>query len=148
VLALALRRAGADPVPFLQRALEAHPGDFWLHLALAGELRRQRHPAQAATHAQVALVLRPGSQGARELLARTLLDGGRPARAAAEFRRLLSVKPASGVYRLLTDALAAAGDLDGAENAMREGQRLFGEAAGDADRLEAIRKKRAAAAKP
>ena len=61
-LALAKRAnaAGVDPVPYLKKVQQAHPGDLYANLGLAGSLLG-KDPGEAARYYQAALAIRPGA---------------------------------------------------------------------------------------
>jgi serine/threonine-protein kinase len=94
ILAEHLVRARADPVPFLERVQQAHPGDYWANATLGARLA-QRSPGVAVRYFQAATALRPGSTIARGNLGIVLATSGRRDEAIAQFRDAIAIDPAN-----------------------------------------------------
>jgi serine/threonine-protein kinase len=114
IFARAIDRSSPAGLGLLRRAVQQHPDDFYLHLALAsslcGAVRSRPTLAQdreeALGHFRAALALRPGNPIALFALGWTLSLQRRPAEAEPLARRLCAEAPADArSYRLLARVL-------------------------------------------
>ena len=111
-LARALAAAGKTDETILRRALELHPHDAALHVALGQAHRRQRRSAQAEAALRRALELDPMHLGARVRLGELLLETGRVDEAEAAARLALEIDDeASAAHVVLGMAHKAKGRL-------------------------------------
>jgi len=93
-LGVLLQEAGGDPEPLLRAAQERRPSDFWLNYEL-GMLLRSKKPAEALGYARAALVARPESSMAHNLLGLALWADHRLPEAKAALRRAIELDPRS-----------------------------------------------------
>jgi tetratricopeptide (TPR) repeat protein/predicted Ser/Thr protein kinase len=93
----ALRASGsrAGAVRLLERAQDAHPGDFWINENLGRALSdgRPPRPGEAIRFLTAAVALRPRSPGARLNLGFALLNKGRLDDAVAVFQKVIALRP-------------------------------------------------------
>jgi tetratricopeptide (TPR) repeat protein len=77
------------------RALERHPGDFWLNFGLGNVLldSRPSRPADAARYFQAAVAIQPKSRGAHYNLAKALFGAGDAAGSVRHNLVALAIKP-------------------------------------------------------
>src|SRR5262249_17955168 len=85
-----LRANKADPTALFERALLAHPRDFWLHLH-AGVWGM--HPGAKIGLAGAALAVRPNSAAAHLFLARHFWQRGDGAEALVAANRAIEINP-------------------------------------------------------
>jgi tetratricopeptide (TPR) repeat protein/tRNA A-37 threonylcarbamoyl transferase component Bud32 len=122
LLALAPRAAttGADPTRFLKRVQGAHPGDFWVNLALGEALSGKNAPDEAIRYYQAALAVRPGTAIVHYGLAVALWDLHRFEEAADQSRRAIALDPTSAAsHARLAYCLESLGRHDEAVEAAR-----------------------------
>jgi serine/threonine-protein kinase len=113
VLGDRLKKTGADPVPFLKRALDAYPEDFWLNLHLGNDLSLAGKRREAAEYFRAAIVLRPEAAAAHNNLGGALFEQGRLEEATASFQKSTILDPEySGPYGNLAAVLAEQGKND------------------------------------
>jgi tetratricopeptide (TPR) repeat protein len=123
VLAVAslLEKQKKDPVGFLRRAQERHPGDFWINFALGSALFTRRRPAAAIGYYRVALVLRPGSSIVYNNLGTALAANKDQKAAVAAFRKASACDPNNPLpYHNLGLAFLRQGKLAAAARAFRQ----------------------------
>src|SRR5205807_739578 len=133
-LAWALLRSGADAEPLLRGGLSRYHGDFWLNLLLAISLEgkalamprdaQSRQIEDAIGYLRAALALRPESAYPHECLGRMLAECGRFDEAVTELKQAIQKQDTMTARYALVRALMLKGDLQGAENASRDAQRL------------------------
>jgi len=90
-----LQHAGADPIPFLTRAQEAHPGDFWVNLALGDTLTSMNATGEAVRFFQAAVAIRPDAAIAYNDLGVALAETGRVKEGVRCYRQAISLDPTS-----------------------------------------------------
>jgi tetratricopeptide (TPR) repeat protein len=92
-----LRASGShkDVVELLQRAQQAHPGDFWINEYLGRSLQDSQPPRldEAIRFLTAAVALRPDSAGARLALGDALEEKGRLDDAITAYRQIIDLKP-------------------------------------------------------
>jgi eukaryotic-like serine/threonine-protein kinase len=92
-LAKQANAAGVDSAPFLRRVQQAHPGDLFANLALAGKLL-EKEPSEAIRYYQAALAIRPGAAVIHNNLGVSLVRIRRTEEAASEYRIAVQLDPA------------------------------------------------------
>jgi tetratricopeptide (TPR) repeat protein len=90
-----VKSIGGDPIPFLKRVQDAHPGDFWANLGLAEALMGQNHLAEAIRFYQAAIAIRPGAAVLYDNLGMALALLGRIDEADEQFRKASAIDPAA-----------------------------------------------------
>jgi serine/threonine protein kinase/tetratricopeptide (TPR) repeat protein len=97
-----LQDSGRDPIPFLSRVQQEHPGDFWANFTLGDALWRRDSFDDAIRYYQAALAVRPKSPVAHGNLGMALAAVGRANEAIAHFRQAIELDPdfAHGHYSL------------------------------------------------
>jgi serine/threonine-protein kinase len=116
---LRLEAEHKDPLPFLMRVQQAHPGDFWVNYRLGGALFGT-NPAEAVRYFQAAVSLRPSAVYANLNLGNALATLGRLDDALARFRRVEELAPTNYSNRLtIAKVLSQLGRLDEAEAQIR-----------------------------
>jgi serine/threonine-protein kinase len=90
-----LKNAGDDPIPFLTRMQEAHPGDFWANLNLGNALIGTK-PGDAVRYYQAALAIRPGTGIVYNNLGLSLAKAGQFLEAEKCYRQAITIDPTSG----------------------------------------------------
>ncbi len=99
--------------PFLKRVQQAHPGDFWVNLALAEVLSREKSDEEAIRYYQAAVSIRPELALGHESLGKVLLRVGRVEEAVVSLQRAVDLDPTSvGCLRLLVPCLLTLGRHD------------------------------------
>ncbi len=102
-----------ERLPFLKRIQQAHPGDLWVNLALAGVLSREKNNEEAIRYYQAAVSIRPELALVHESLGKVLLRVDRPEEAVVSLRQALVLNPTSvGGLRLLVRYLSKLGRHD------------------------------------
>jgi serine/threonine-protein kinase len=99
LLSLAERHkaSGADPIPFLTRVQQAHPGDFWANLSLAEALKEKNNLPEAIRFYQAAVALRPEAAVIYDNLGLALALLGRMDEADEQFRTAAQIDPTADV---------------------------------------------------
>ncbi|HEV3023205.1 MAG TPA: protein kinase, partial [Pirellulales bacterium] len=92
-LAAHQKASGADPIPFLTRVQQAHPGDFWANLSLAEALKEKNNLSEAIRFYQAAVALRPDAAVIYDNLGLALALLGRMDEADKQFRKASSIDP-------------------------------------------------------
>jgi tetratricopeptide (TPR) repeat protein len=122
----------APLVPYLRRAQQRQPDDFWLNHFLAVALINVRPPQRddAIGYYRVAVGLAPRSAAARVNLGQALYDSDRSEEAMAELRESLRLKPDyAAAHNQLGNVLMKMDRLDEAMERYREAIRLKKDAA-------------------
>jgi serine/threonine-protein kinase len=123
LLSAALREQGAAERAevVLRRAVQLHPADFWVHVALGWLLEKRGKQVSAAVleervgHLRAAVAARPQSAPAHNNLGITLYAKGDLEGAIAAYRQALKLDPTYALaHNNLGLALREQGDLDGA----------------------------------
>ncbi len=119
-----------NPIAFLTRVQQTHPGDLFANLALAEELYLGRRRPEAVRYYQAALAVRPDAPGICYRLGMVLAELGQHREAVEVFRRAARFGPASVEYRVgLVRGLLAAGRADEALDQARRDLREIPETA-------------------
>jgi len=127
-------------LPFYRGALQRHPGSALLHRAAAVELLRRGALDEAGDHLGRALELEPLLAGELDQTGQRLLEGGRPALAAAVYDALVRHgRPSAGLLHRAARASLALGDSATAEARLRRALELDPDAADARRLLERIR---------
>jgi serine/threonine-protein kinase len=101
-----------ERLPFLTRIQQAHPGDFWINLALANVVGRENN-LEAVRYYQAAVSIRPQLAFGHDNLGRALLRAGRTEEAIVSLRQAVDLEPTSiKGHRLLVDNLSRLGLYD------------------------------------
>ena len=101
-----LKKTGADPIPFLKKAQQAHPEDFWLNLHLGNNLALAGRGAGAAEFFRAATIVRPGVAAAWANLGASLVQGSRFEDAVAALEKAIELDPShAGAHANLGAAL-------------------------------------------
>ena len=95
MLAERVKSIGGDPISFLKRVQQAHPGDFWANLGLAEAWRGQNRLAGAIHFYQAAIAIRPGAAVLYDNLGMALALLGRIDEADEQFRKASAIDPAA-----------------------------------------------------
>jgi eukaryotic-like serine/threonine-protein kinase len=85
--------AGVDPVPFLKKVQQAHPGNLYANLMLAEKLR-DKDPGEAIRYYQAALAIRPGAGIIRNNFGVALSRNKRDEEAVDQYRKAVELDPA------------------------------------------------------
>jgi serine/threonine-protein kinase len=96
---------------YMRKAQQRYPRDFWLNYLL-GCFWCEELPQEAVGYLQVAVAIRPTSDGAYMMLGRALRGVGDTEGAIAAFRRSLELNASSVVAKELAWALAPKGELE------------------------------------
>jgi serine/threonine-protein kinase len=96
---------------YMRKAQQRYPHDFWLNYLL-GCFWCEELPQEAVGYLQVAVAIRPTSDGAYMMLGRALRGVGDTEGAIAAFRRSLELNSSSAVAKELAWALAPKGELE------------------------------------
>ncbi len=86
---------GGDPIPFLKRIQQAHPGDFWANLGLAEASMGRNQLAEAIRFYQAAIAIRPGAAVLYDNLGMALALLGRIDEADEQFRKASAIDPSA-----------------------------------------------------
>ena len=98
--------------PYLQRIQQAHPGDFWVNLALANVVGRE-DDLEAMRYYQAVVSIRPQMALGHDCLGKALLRVGRIEEAVVSLRRAADLDPNSiRCVRLLVQHLSKLGRND------------------------------------
>jgi tetratricopeptide (TPR) repeat protein/predicted Ser/Thr protein kinase len=109
-LAERLKASGADPIPFLVRIQEAHPGDFWTNLNLAEALMEKNELPGAIRFYQAAIAARPDAAVVYDNLGLALALLGHMEEADRQFRKASEIDPSlADAHRSLGIALSTLG---------------------------------------
>jgi eukaryotic-like serine/threonine-protein kinase len=95
LLALAehMKVLGDDPIPFLTRVQQAHPGDFWANFSLGEALKDKNNPQEAVRYYQAAAAIRPRASVVYDNLGLMLAMLGRMDEADEQFRQASRIDP-------------------------------------------------------
>jgi tetratricopeptide (TPR) repeat protein len=121
-----LPRGGGDQRPVLQEALmrhrlEKYPGDFLAHFNLGALALSRKDTVSAIENLRAALVAEPDQPAALNTFGAALEMSGRPGEAAAQFRRVLQIRPGDIDARYnLAGILADQGRLEEAAAELRQ----------------------------
>jgi tetratricopeptide (TPR) repeat protein len=103
-LGLLMERAGADPIPLLQRFQSRHPDDFWLCFALGSSISKldPGRQTEAVALFEAARALRPTSVQVKNNLGNALCFAGNPRRGKEILREVVQERPdfVAGWYNL------------------------------------------------
>ena len=88
-----LNAAGKDPLPFLKKIQQAHPGDFWANRCLGGLLVHLGKSKEAIRYFQAALAIRPGTAVSHNNLGLALGEAGRFEEAVDQYKLALRIDP-------------------------------------------------------
>ena len=109
-LAERLKAGGADPIPFLMRIQEAHPGDFWTNLNLADALIEKNQLPGAIRFYQAAIAARPDAAVVFDNLGLALALLGHTEEADRQFRKAREIDPSlADAHRSLGIAVSKLG---------------------------------------
>lgn len=123
-ISMQLGRLSKERLPFLKRVQEAHPGDFWVNLALADVVGRE-NGLEAIRYYQAAVSIRPRLALGHDNLGRALLRAGRPEEAVVSLRQAVDLDPNPvKILRLLVESLARLDRHDEAIDRLRVAIRL------------------------
>jgi serine/threonine-protein kinase len=88
-----------DPIPFLTRVQQAHPGDLFANLELAEQLVWRDRPAESVRYYQAALAVQPDAPAVCAKLGVVLGRFGRSGEAVDYLWRSVRLAPASAEFR-------------------------------------------------
>jgi serine/threonine-protein kinase len=123
-LAEEMHLSGLDSLPFLRRAQQVYPGDFWVNFRL-GDGLLERQPQEGIRYLQAALAVRPQAAVVHAALGRALASGGRLAEARDCFLAATRIEPGyASAHKDLGRAYLELGEQQNAQSELETAVRL------------------------